>query len=371
LKQRAEDKLTADALHCGEDLIVWRSKHPLLGGAVETGGSFSLTSPALARTMVVTTASRPGMVWAASKATGAAVWSRSFPSVHSVLADRDLIYAKAGRQIVCINAANGETQWQTPPWPTEVDAEPDADLDIIRGPQLFEGLVLWPSAGGLVTCARADSGAEVWRSRRDNGVLSRLTCIDGKVIGTEQPAGIFALDVADGRPIWSRTLPTRSLHRPMAAFGGVLVRLDNGLLLLNSRTGETEVSWCWPGRLVGHFASGDGIAFAVLCEPEDSIVGGRHSVIPRECRIVRLAPDGATMWELESVIRGPRIAWSAHRRVLVEACGGVAICDVNNGRRIHLIHWPDFEWRLTPTLDADRIYVTTVEGEIFAFRFPA
>ena len=184
------------------------------------------------------------------------------------------------------------------------------------------------------------------------------------------PSEVFALDLEDGRPIWVRTLPSPTIRRPLAAFGAILVALTDGLVLLDAASGDTMTAWSWPNSIVGDVATGPKVAFAVRCGKEDSIFNGKRAVIPRECWIVRLNPNGSLQWERESVLRGPRIVWDAARGCLLEACRGLGVWEVDEGRRKHLIPLSDIEGHLTPAIDADRIYMTSTDGSILAFRSP-
>jgi outer membrane protein assembly factor BamB len=190
------------------------------------------------------------------------------------------------------------------------------------------------------------------------------------VIGTEEPGAVLALDATDGRHIWSHSLPAQSLRQPLAAFGGVLVRLSETLVLLRRSDGTPLATWAWTGQLVGDVATGEGVAFAVRCEKEDSIGQGKRTTIPRECRVVRLSPDGSTLWTLDSVVRGPRLLWDERRAVLWEASGALNICDPETGRRTHQMSLPDVLLHLTPVVEEDRIYVATADGELIALASP-
>jgi hypothetical protein len=221
-----------------------------------------------------------------------------------------------------------------------------------------------------VTCADADSGKPIWSVRRPGGILSSLLITQGKVIGIEAPSKAFAVDAADGHPAWTRSLSGPSFRQPLEALGGVMVRLDDRVLLLRATDGAEEASWHWPKYLTGHVAAGESLAFAVRCGREDSIVLGRHSVVPRGCRILRLSQNGSFQWDVESAIRGPKLVWDERSRFLYEACGGLGIVDPESGQRKHLVWLAGTEILLTPAVDRETVYVTTVEGEVIRLRSP-
>jgi hypothetical protein len=345
----------------------WRTK-PAFPGSSEPPGPFATAGPMLTRDTVVVQSSRPTSLWGVLKSTGELLWNRQFGGITGLATDDNCVYLTAERRLICADALTGETRWASRPW--QSTDGPDLDLAVSRGPAVSEGRIFWASTSGLIKCGDAHSGAELWRARRPNGVLSSLAIIDGKVIGTELPSVVFALDASSGRLGWSRVLPARSLRRPLGVFGGVVLRLAESLLLLGSADGTLLTTWSWPGELVGHVATGNNVAFAARCEKEDSIFEGKHSVIPGKCQVVRLLPGGSTLWQSDSVTRGPQIVWDERRAVLWEACGGLAIRDAATGSRTHMISLANLELHLPPAVDEDCIYLVTADAELVALTSP-
>ncbi len=333
------------------------------------GRVFCTNGPALTSTTVIATLSGPSSLWALTKSTGEPLWSRAFSNIAGIATDLDAAYVVTGRRIVCVDPLSGRTRWETPPWIRQRAVS--VEDSVARTPTPSGNLIFWPAGGGVVACASAASGEELWRSQRRGGVASSLLVVRGMVIGTELPAAIFALDVKDGRELWARRLPNPSLREPKAAFESVLVRLKDGLLLLNATTGAVTATCSWPNEILGDVAAGSEVVFAVRCGKEDSIFQGRHAVIPRGSKILRLNSQGESLWEVESSLRGPRLVWDEGTRCLVEMCGGLAVWDINRGRRSHFVPLSDFEGHLTPALDLDRIYLTSTQGSVVALRSPA
>ena len=252
--QQPASSLSADSIHRGEDLLIWRRKHPL--GDSSGSGPFCFSSLFSAGPMLISSTSDPYLLWAALKLTGEVAWSRPLPKIGGVATDETSVYAVTDSRLVCVDASTGVTRWETSSWRTDTGV--NLDLDVMRRPTLSDGRIFWLSVGGLVTCAHAPSGVVVWRSRRPQRILSPVLVVDGKVIGTEHPSAIFALDAADGRPLWTRNLPNRSLRRPLPAFGGILVRLSDQLLLLMRMTVALSRAGTGPISCVGHVAGGRG-----------------------------------------------------------------------------------------------------------------
>jgi outer membrane protein assembly factor BamB len=350
--------------------VVWRTRHPSLMSVPGRNGPFSTTRPALSATTIIGQASMPSLIWAASKKTGEVMWSHRFRHVTELVQAHDRVYAYVEERIVCLDASNGDMFWETPWW-RSTGGGIDGGQRIVRRPTVAEERIVWPGAGGVVTCADAHSGALKWTVKRRGTATSPLVIKENKVIGIETPGLLFGLDISDGRPIWQCAVPGNPMYRGLAVgLGGVLVRLDDAILLLRAEDGAIETRWSWPGKLTGHIAVGTAMAFAIRSEPEDNIFNGRHGVIPNDSHILRLHRDGSVLWDLPSSVRRPRIAWDEQSGFLFEACDGVGVIDPTTGRRKHLIAIPDAAFYESPVIDGDHIYVVSFDGELVCLRSP-
>jgi outer membrane protein assembly factor BamB len=364
-----ESLFPADTVISGQDLLAWRSRHPLLPGDVRPGGPLTSSGPVLTDDTVIAWSSRPSLLWAHWKTNGQVAWTQSLENIAGVTSSDRCVYVLSHGRIHCLEGSTGKPLWQTPAWRSPLAS--DDGFQVVRRPSIAGGRLFWPSAGGLVSCAESSSGERIWSTRLPEAVVSALLVLGGYVIGMESPSAIFALDANDGRLIWKRTLPTGSGMRPVSALDGVVVRLDDQLLLLRPADGSVMATWSWPEHLTGHVTGGKTSAFAVRGERQASMVLGRHTVIPTNCKILRLGEHGSILWELESARYGPRLVCDEARNRLVEACGGLAIVDPVTGRRRFLIRLPDTELLLAPAIDGDRLYATTLPGEVIALRSPA
>lgn len=358
----------ADNVLRGEDLLTWRTPHPLLPGDIRPGGPLTTTGPVRTEDTIIAWSSRPSVLWALWKANGRVAWTQSLENIAGVTSHEGYAYVLTHGRILCLEGSTGKVRWQTPNWRSRSSS--NDGFQIVRRPSTEAGRLFWPSAGGLVTCADSNSGELIWSTKRPEAVVSVLLIVDGKVIGMELPSAVFALDAADGRLAWRLTLPAPSNRRPVSTLGGVVVRLEDRLLLLRSTDGRIVATWSWPGLMTGHVTGGRTTAFVVRGEPQATVVLGRQAVIPTNCKILRLAEEASGGWELESASYGPRLVWDEGRNRLLEACGGLGIVDPLTGRRAHMIYLADSDLFMTPIVDKDRIFAATISGEVIALQLP-
>jgi outer membrane protein assembly factor BamB len=361
----------SDVYHRGEALLVWRRRHSSLSGSIPSADPFARDSaPAISRETVIAGRGSPGQLWAMWKTTGDVAWSRAPAHVRGIVVHDDRVYTHAEDRIICLDSATGATIWETPSWLTPKG--PNPEFSVSARPSFVGERIFWASSVGIVRCAEARSGNEVWRVQipGGNAIVSALLVADGRLVAAALPSTLFALDAADGRLVWSRDLPSVTVWRPLAGMGGILVRLDDRLLVLRSDDGVIVGKWSWPDRNIGSVASGANAAFAVRSEVEDRVIMGERYVLSARAMIVQLAPDGATSWEIPSPVPNPSIIFDDASGCLFEACGGLGIIDPLLGRRRHMVGLEGAQFLATPAIDGDHIYLTNVDGEIVALKSP-
>jgi hypothetical protein len=361
----------SDVYHRGETLLVWRRRHSSLSGPTPRPNPFAHDSaPAIARETVISSRGSPGLLWAIWKASGDVAWSRAPAHVSGVVVHDDRVYAHAEQRIICLDGSSGATIWETQSWLAPVG--PDPYLSIPARPSFLGERIFFPSSLGFVTCAEARSGTDVWRARipGGNAIVSSLLVADDRVVGAALPSTLFALDATDGRLVWSHDLPSFTVWRPLAGMGGVLVKLDDRVLLLRSEDGVIAGTWSWPDQKIGIVTSGGNAAFAVRSDVEDKVLMRQRYSLAVRSTIVRLAPGGATSWELPSPNPSPSIILDGASGYLFEACGSLGIIDPLLGRRRCMVVLEGAEFLAIPAVDGDRIYLTNLDGEIVALKSP-
>jgi len=361
----------SDIYHRGETLLVWRRRHSSLSGPTPRPNPFAHDSaPAIARETVISSRGSPGLLWAIWKATGDIAWSRAPAHVSGVVVHDDLVYAHAEQRIICLDASSGVIIWETPSWLAPIG--PDPYLSIPARPSFSGDRIFIPSSLGFVTCAEARSGTDVWRARipGGNAIVSSLLVADDRVVGAALPSTLFALDATDGRLVWSHDLRSFTVWRPLAGMGGVLVKLDDRVLLLRSEDGVIAGTWSWPNQKIGIVTSGGNAAFAVRSDVEDRVLMRQRYALAVSSTIVRLAPGGATSWELPSPGPSPSIILDGTSGYLFEACGSLGIIDPLLGRRRCTVVLEGAEFLAIPAVDGDRIYLANLDGEIVALKSP-
>ncbi len=359
--------LPADRVHRGAGCIAWRTRHPMIAGHA---GAICVNGPVVSADAVIVANATPNVVWAATKTTGDLMWSRRCEDLGAVrvAADPERLYVYSGSAIICLDPSTGALKWDTRDW-IRVGPASDA-LQLVRAPSVYEGQLFWPSMGGLVTSADASTGSLLWSTRLPRQMVSSVVVAGDKVIGVDQNASAFALGRTDGRLVWTRELPDRTPRCIGAGWGGVLIALEDGIVLVDITSGIVVNSWTWAGQITGDVVGGPEAAFVVRAEPVDSIVGGEHMVIAGLSQILRLGGGGTIGWTMETSPWGPHITWDERHGVILEACGGLGIIDPERGRRLHVILLEDEEIHLMPAVEGDQIFVSTVGGELLCLSTP-
>ncbi len=354
-----QPQLPADRV-CADELVLWRTRPPLS----TPDETHSLVDLVMCGGAVISVTSNPGVLWSVLKTTGEVMWSRSFEHIGGVVVGGGQVVVQAGFQVVCADAETGATRWETP---RQTGNGPPP----FTGLGSFAGRVFWIASNGTVICVEAGTGREVMRSHPIDGIPGPLLALDGKLIGSHQ-ARAFAIDAANGRVLWTRELGGDAPRRlPVAGLGGVLIRLEDGIVQVSPDDGAITARWSWPGQMTGDFVADDRMAFAVRCGRQEGVVAGRRAMLPVGCRIVRLGEEGSVDWELRSNEHRPILAWDREGHALFEAGGDIGLVNPSTGARTCLISVPGAKFHLPPLIETDRIYASvTIGGELFALRRP-
>lgn len=203
------------------------------------------------------------------------LWTRELGQGYSAfVAEGGRVYTQgqtlAGQYLYCLDADSGKSIWSYRyDWPYE-------GMGVYPGPRatptVRDGRVFFASPSGLIGCVNAETGKLIW-SRNvledydgEGGDEFGYSCtpvvIDGMVILPVggKSASLVALDVADGKEIWSEGDDPGSYAPvyPITRNGRKLVigYLQNSLVIHDRRTGEVLIRLdlsqgydehsCWP-----------------------------------------------------------------------------------------------------------------------------
>ncbi len=194
---------------------------------------------------------------------------------------------------------------QSPAWAAPASSTPAARDD-------------WPmfranSAGtATVSAAVGQKVSRLWRRRLSGGDLTAPVCAGGRVFVGGADGTVWAIDAADGKPLWQTSSHAAVLYPPAY----------------------------WNGRVV--FGSCDGVLYCV--DASDGRVLGRAELAP-EKRFVNIMDRLMSAWPLGGgvVLSDDGIAYTAAGSTAADGAVAAAV-DVATG---------EFRWRQAYTLDRD------------------
>jgi len=171
-------------------------------------------------------ASEDGYVYALELATGSPVWDRPFDTGAEVwgtplLAGDRLYVASVNGKLFALNAATGEEEWDRPF---------ETGHGLISDPVLADGTLLVGGIDRELHAVKADSGEKRWPPfKTDNWFWGRPLVEGGAVYAPNLDGRLYALSLADGKPVWDAPFEAKEPLRsaPVLA-GGTLVIVDRG-----------------------------------------------------------------------------------------------------------------------------------------------
>lgn len=166
--------------------------------------------------------------------TGAERWSfvDAARSVSPPAIDGDTLYLCAGPRLHAIDLRTHAALWSF-----------DADASLWSSPPLIaDGVAYVGSANGTVYAIDLATRAERWRAAHGSGVRTYLTASEGLVFVTQNGGLLRALDAADGRVVWTKTLSGDNDWTEVAAGQGLVFAGAGGndLYALDARTGAVR-----------------------------------------------------------------------------------------------------------------------------------
>lgn len=152
----------------------------------------------------------------------------------------------AGRALHCVNPDNGKELWQRAVEP-QASGEFVLEKEQVRtadGNIFTRDRLLIASTTGGIACLDVTSPAspkDIWKA--DIGPTVGPACVVGDIVivAVPSPAGLAALDLETGEPLWSAPLPSSPQTGPVFAAGRVWAGLSFGLACYSPAHGEPDL----------------------------------------------------------------------------------------------------------------------------------
>ena len=290
---------TLAALDPGTGARIWEED---VGGAV-------YGAPALVDGLVVV-GTEAGAVVALDVATGAAAWRRELDAgavLASPLVADGVIYAGAeGDRLVALSASDGRIVWSI-----------ETGGAVTRGPAFADGTVYVSTAGGTLSAVDVATRSIRWRVELGSGEVGTPAVAGGRVYvarginGTQPTHDLVALDIRDGRELWSFPSPQgEQVHLGAVAHGRVYATSEDGsLYALVPETGSPV----WTAAIGGRLTTLATVAGEVI------YVGSSPGVV-----VAIDATSGSELWRVE-VVGDPTMAAVVARRAYVGTSLGAVV----------------------------------------------
>jgi outer membrane protein assembly factor BamB len=191
---------------------------------------------------------KPGWTFGA----GAAVWAAP------LLAGDILYVASVDGKLFALNAATGETRWDQPF---------STGHGLISDPRLSGSTLLVGGIDRTLHAVNAESGEEEWSFKTDNWFWGRPLVDDGTVYAPNLDGRVYALSLADGKPVWDAPFeakePLRSAPVLAGDTGDTLVIVDRGGNVYGLKPADGKLKW----------SAAAALEKTVLADP--AVVGGQ------------------------------------------------------------------------------------------------
>lgn len=183
---------------------------------------------------------------------GREVWRRQLqagPALASLLVADEVIYAGTeGGRLVALAPADGNVSWSI-----------ETGGPVTRGPAFTEGTVYLGTAGGRLSAIDITTRSSRWAIELGSGEVGTPAVAGGRVYaargihGTELTQDLVALDIRDGKVLWSFASSSgKQVHLGAVAHGRVYATSEDGnLYALDPETG----SLLWTAPIGGRLAT--------------------------------------------------------------------------------------------------------------------
>jgi len=257
-------------------------------------------------------------------------------------------------------------------WSTDIGSGSDDDTQLIASPIVVDGLIYAMDAEGEISALRTSDGSRVWSAEtqpddeEETIYPGALAAGGGKLIAATGYSEVIAFDLKSGEELWRSRLPGPTRGAPTVADGRVFVTiLGNQSFALDLNDGRR----IWSHTGIAEESALLGIASIA--------VSGGSAIVPYssgELFVLRVE-NGRLLWNdnLSSVrginavsrlsdIRGNPVV-DGDLVIAISQSGRLIATDLNSGRRV-------WEARVggdqTPWVAGDYIFVISNLGEVLA-----
>jgi outer membrane protein assembly factor BamB len=364
------------------EIAPWPADGPKRLWSARVGTGYAAVAVAGGRIVTMGNAGGEERVFALDAATGREIWRHGWPCELKPLRgdlggpaatpalDGDRVYAVGHEgRLVCLDAATGKPDWSVD-LRTDLGAEPSR-YGYPASP-LVEGRLLVLNLGSAGLALDKRTGKPVWRSDPAPGGYASpvpFAAGDRRCLALFTPAGLVAVDAADGRLLWRHPWQTQydlNVADPVVSGTRILISsgYDTGAALLEAASGKPEVVW-QNKELRSHFSSSvlrDGHVYG--------FDGNTHA--PPDCSLkcVDFA-TGATRWRHAGLRLGGLVAVGGRLLVLGET-GELAVVEASpeSFRELARAHVIGGRCWTPPALCDGRAYVRNAEGEVVCVALP-
>jgi outer membrane protein assembly factor BamB len=186
----------------------------------------------------------PGYALSVRVSDGKVLWQREIvdPESSPAIATDGITYIGSGVSGCAVVAVrqNGERFWETPtPYPVTSPISLANDL-VLAGTGRGDFVNADPHPAGAVLAINRVNGNVQWRTDLSDAILGRIAIDDEKAFCPVRNGTVVALDLKDGRRIWSQTIGDAPVLAGTTLCGHYVYAVSsNGyLVLLDARTGQ-------------------------------------------------------------------------------------------------------------------------------------
>lgn len=309
----------------------------------------------------------PAKVWSAQIAGGS---KRERLASSPVVAENRLFVMDVEGTVTAFAADTGAKLWAVP---TVKDKE-NASSRFGGGVSTEAGRVYATNGVGDVVVFDAASGAEVWRAHPGGPLRGAPTVANGQVYVVTQDNQMFALDMNDGKVVWSASasLETQGVFgaaAPAAAQGTIVAGFSSGEL--NAYRYENGLS-LW-GDVLSRSSMTMSVSSLADIDAEPVIDGGRVYAVGQGGRMVAMElVTGTRLWEQN--IAGISTPWVVGEWIFVVTDDARLLCVARGSGKVRWISQlrnftnekkraGPISW-VGPILAGGRLVLLNSEGEI-------
>ncbi|MBF0189526.1 MAG: outer membrane protein assembly factor BamB [Magnetococcales bacterium] len=246
---------------------------------------------------------------------------------------------------------------------------------VMGGVGMDETRVYAGTEQGAMVALSVDTGAELWRTRLTTAVDSAPLVVDGKVLFQTLDNRTHALDAQTGHRIWTHSTPSEVL----VVMGSATPAAAEGLAFIGYSSGEVFALQLADGKRVWSDnlrVLGGSSELDLMQDVDASVVvseaRGPQLMSPRLVFVVNhqgrvmasLASNGNRIWEKRlSAVRQP--LWSSGRLFVVDMDGNLVAMSAEDGTELWRVRLSD-GLLTSPVLYKERILVADDQKHLFA-----